>query len=140
MAGDEELLQIERVAERLMAHYPCVPGDHITHTVRIIHKRFEAARIRSFIPLLVEKAARRSAEDWFADAAGYRETREFGGNADRFDRLDTCRKLPTLPSSPSLCRCGRALPIRDQFLGETLCMFHPATGQGVVSGELGSGS
>ncbi|WP_072804286.1 three-helix bundle dimerization domain-containing protein [Rhodococcoides yunnanense] len=59
MAGDYESLQIEQVIERLTARYPFVSAGAIGHTVRTIHKRFDECRIRDFVPLLVEKAARR---------------------------------------------------------------------------------
>ena|GEM_PF-6195702 len=69
MTGDEELLQIGDIVERLAFYYPSISRDQITHTVRLVHKRFEAARIRDFVPLLVEKAARRDIDELIADAA-----------------------------------------------------------------------
>ncbi|MFD9661059.1 three-helix bundle dimerization domain-containing protein [Rhodococcus sp. NPDC059968] len=63
MTGDDELLQIEQVIERLTTRYPAAsPGD-IEHTVRTVHKRLAECRIRDFVPLLVEKTARRELSD-----------------------------------------------------------------------------
>lgn len=58
MTGDEELLHVERVTTRLISRYPNVPPPEIENRVRIIHQRFVGCRIRDFVPLLVEKAAR----------------------------------------------------------------------------------
>ena len=63
MAGDDESLQVEQVIERLIARYPSVAAGDIEHTVRTIHKRFDHGRIRDFVPLLVEKAARRDLDN-----------------------------------------------------------------------------
>jgi len=58
MTGDEELLHVERVITRLIFRYPNVPPPEIENKVRTIHQRFVGCRIRDFVPLLVEKAAR----------------------------------------------------------------------------------
>ncbi|MEE2034991.1 three-helix bundle dimerization domain-containing protein [Rhodococcus chondri] len=59
MRGDDEMLQIEQVIARLSTRYPTVPAGDIETTVRIIHQRFVHGKVRDFVPLLVEKAARR---------------------------------------------------------------------------------
>lgn len=59
MTGDDELLQVERVIERLITRYPSLSPVDIEHIVRTVHKRLAESRVRDFIPLLVEKAARR---------------------------------------------------------------------------------
>jgi len=58
MTGDEELLHVERVITRLISRYPAVSPTEIEVRVRKIHERFVGCRIRDFVPLLVEKAAR----------------------------------------------------------------------------------
>ncbi|MDN3458028.1 MULTISPECIES: three-helix bundle dimerization domain-containing protein [Rhodococcus] len=58
MTGDEELLHVQRVITRLISRYPNVPPPEIENRVRTIHQRFAGCRIRDFVPLLVEKAAR----------------------------------------------------------------------------------
>ncbi|MDH6290590.1 hypothetical protein M2275_005515 [Rhodococcus opacus] len=63
MAGDDELLQIERVIERLSIRYTAVSPVDVEHIVRTVHKRLAECRIRDFVPLLVEKAARRELAD-----------------------------------------------------------------------------
>ena len=70
MIGDDELLQVEQVIERLMTRYPSVSPVDIEHAVRTVHKRFADCRIRDFVPLLVEKAARRDLADSTVPAAG----------------------------------------------------------------------
>lgn len=60
MTGDEELIQVEQVIERMIARHPSVPPGDIELIVRDIHKRFSDARVHDFVPLLVEKAARQS--------------------------------------------------------------------------------
>nr|WP_063000176.1 hypothetical protein [Nocardia mikamii] len=60
MTGDEELIQVEQVIERLIASHPSVPPGDIELIVRGIHKRFSEARVHDFVPLLVEKAARQA--------------------------------------------------------------------------------
>ncbi|MDF3312516.1 MULTISPECIES: three-helix bundle dimerization domain-containing protein [Rhodococcus] len=59
MTGDDELLQVEKVIERLITRYPSVSSGDVEHIVRTVHKRLAESRVRDFIPLLVEKAARR---------------------------------------------------------------------------------
>lgn len=59
MTPDDELLQVEQVIERLINRYPSISPTHIEHAVHVVHQRFAESRIRDFVPLLVEKAARR---------------------------------------------------------------------------------
>ncbi|RZL77885.1 MAG: hypothetical protein EOP32_23585 [Rhodococcus sp. (in: high G+C Gram-positive bacteria)] len=59
MRGDDEMLQLEQVIARLITRYPSIPPADIENTVRNMHKRFVNGRVRDFVPLLVEKAARR---------------------------------------------------------------------------------
>ncbi|MEE2058393.1 three-helix bundle dimerization domain-containing protein [Rhodococcus artemisiae] len=60
MTGEDELLQVEQIIERLLAQYRAVQPEVVENTVRSIHKRFADASIRDFVPLLVEKASRRA--------------------------------------------------------------------------------
>lgn len=53
------MLQIEEVIARMIIRYPAIPPADIENTVRTVHSRFVSGRIRNFVPLLVEKAARR---------------------------------------------------------------------------------
>ncbi len=66
MTGDEELLQVDQVITRLITCYPTVAPVDIERSVRMIHARFKRGRIRAFVPLLVEKAARRDITDAMA--------------------------------------------------------------------------
>ncbi|MFD3426930.1 three-helix bundle dimerization domain-containing protein [Nocardia fluminea] len=58
MLNDNEAAQIAQVIERLIAHFPAQSPAEIELLVRRIHERFIDARVRDFVPLLVEKAAR----------------------------------------------------------------------------------
>ncbi|MFE5476327.1 three-helix bundle dimerization domain-containing protein [Nocardia sp. NPDC056541] len=57
MRDDNEAVQIDQVIERLIARFPAEPPAGIELLVRRIHERFADARVRDFVPLLVEKAA-----------------------------------------------------------------------------------
>ncbi|MCA1008953.1 hypothetical protein LCL87_24855 [Rhodococcus hoagii] len=59
MEADGEALQIDQVIERLIIRHPAVPPGEVERVVRGIHARFVDGKVREFIPLLVEKAARR---------------------------------------------------------------------------------
>ncbi|MDT2004864.1 hypothetical protein FXW78_09315 [Rhodococcus opacus] len=69
MTGDDELLQVEQVIERLITRYPSVASADVELTVRTAHKRLAECRIRDFVPLLVEKAARRDLAERTAPVA-----------------------------------------------------------------------
>ncbi|MGW0040987.1 three-helix bundle dimerization domain-containing protein [Rhodococcus sp. NPDC003348] len=60
--GDDEAKQIDHVIERLITRHPSFRPADVEAVVRRIHARFTDSRIRDFIPLLVEKAARREFE------------------------------------------------------------------------------
>lgn len=64
MTGDDELLQVEQAIARLIARYPSISPVDIEHAVRTIHQRFADGKVRDFVPLLVEKAARRDIAGW----------------------------------------------------------------------------
>ncbi|WP_431238389.1 three-helix bundle dimerization domain-containing protein [Mycolicibacterium aichiense] len=50
---------IEQVIDRLAATYPDVPRDDVAQTVANAHNRFRTSTIREFVPLLVERRARK---------------------------------------------------------------------------------
>ncbi|HEX2213934.1 MAG TPA: hypothetical protein VHH12_10905 [Mycobacterium sp.] len=51
---------IEQVAERLAVQYPNVGADTVAALVQQNHAQFSDSRIRDFIPLFVERRARRT--------------------------------------------------------------------------------
>ncbi|NGP09107.1 hypothetical protein G6038_27260 [Rhodococcus sp. 14C212] len=61
--GEDEMLQIELVVARLVACFPAVPSTDIDIAVRTAEKRFADAKIRAFVPLLIERSARRDLGD-----------------------------------------------------------------------------
>ncbi|BAH55947.1 MULTISPECIES: three-helix bundle dimerization domain-containing protein [Rhodococcus] len=58
MTNDEELLHIERVIDRLDTRYPDIARESIEEVVRSAHAHFVNGKVRDFVPLLVERAAR----------------------------------------------------------------------------------
>ena len=59
MATDEAQ-QIEAVARRLAQRYPGIPVGEVTDSVYLAYGEFADARVRDFIPLLVERRATRA--------------------------------------------------------------------------------
>ncbi|WKG13302.1 hypothetical protein QX204_20850 [Nocardia sp. PE-7] len=70
MRDDNEAVQIDQVIERLIARFPAESPAEIELLVRRIHERFADARVRDFIPLLVEKAARQAVGVYPVEVAG----------------------------------------------------------------------
>lgn len=53
--GDEqEAKAISRLIERLAVRFPQIPARTVEETVSSAHQAFEGARVRGFVPLLVE--------------------------------------------------------------------------------------
>lgn len=53
--------QLDEVEQRLIAQYTGkqrVSEDHVRSTVRTVRARFADARVRTYLPILVERAAR----------------------------------------------------------------------------------
>ncbi|MFD6399053.1 three-helix bundle dimerization domain-containing protein [Nocardia sp. NPDC060249] len=60
MRDNNESVQIDQVIERLVVRFPAESPAAVELLVRRIHERFADARVRDFVPLLVEKAARQA--------------------------------------------------------------------------------
>jgi hypothetical protein len=56
--SSEERDRVAEVVERLMARYPAVPHERIVDAVAQAHRELDTARVRDFVPVLVEKRAR----------------------------------------------------------------------------------
>ena len=54
MNEEEEAKAISRLIERLVVRFPQVPTRRVEETVSSAHQAFEGARVRGFVPLLVE--------------------------------------------------------------------------------------
>ncbi len=50
---------IEQLVERLTSHYPTVSRDTVAAVVQENHARFQGRPLREYIPLFVERSARR---------------------------------------------------------------------------------
>jgi hypothetical protein len=53
-----ELDAIRTVSARLSTAFPDVPAAHVDETVQVAYHRFDRSRVRTFVPVLVEHAAR----------------------------------------------------------------------------------
>lgn len=58
MGVSEELRALTEVVDRLAAKFPGVSRDHIENVVQQEHKLLDTGRVRAFVPVLVEHAAR----------------------------------------------------------------------------------
>lgn len=54
LAAEEKA--VEQVTRSVQARHPHVPPEHIAQRARAEHQRYATARIRDFVPLLVERA------------------------------------------------------------------------------------
>ncbi|HEY9417634.1 hypothetical protein AXA44_27450 [Rhodococcus sp. SC4] len=63
MLNDEEQLHLTRVIDRLQTRYPDVSRDTIDEVVRSAHGQFADRKVRDFVPLLVERAAREKIQE-----------------------------------------------------------------------------
>jgi hypothetical protein len=59
MVGAGEWAAIEQLVDRLKQSYPDVSPDAITSVVHQNHARFEGRPVRDFVPLFVERGAKR---------------------------------------------------------------------------------
>jgi hypothetical protein len=57
MEHTEERQSLDHLVNRLQERFPAVPEQKIRATVEAAHTQFDQARIRSFIPVLVEHDA-----------------------------------------------------------------------------------
>ncbi|MFE7422043.1 three-helix bundle dimerization domain-containing protein [Rhodococcus sp. NPDC057529] len=60
MSIDEENRQVERVVDRLAGVHADLPHQRVEQIVHEAHAAFDAGRVRDFIPLLVERSAKRT--------------------------------------------------------------------------------
>ena len=58
MAQTHEAVQIDEVITRVAAIYPEISIADITRVAHILHAGFDDAKVREFVPLLVERKAR----------------------------------------------------------------------------------
>ena len=54
----EERDRVAEVVERLQGKYPSVAHERISEAVWQAHRELDTARVRDFVPVLVEKRAR----------------------------------------------------------------------------------
>lgn len=58
MDRSDEVRAVAGVVDRLSAHFPDVPREHVEAIVTEEHHRFDGNPIRDFVPVLVEHEAR----------------------------------------------------------------------------------
>jgi hypothetical protein len=54
-----ETVALDRLAEQLGQSFPDVPADEVALAIRTEHARYDRSPIRDFVPILIERAARR---------------------------------------------------------------------------------
>jgi hypothetical protein len=59
MVGSSEWTAIQQVVDRLKQSYPSVPPDIVVTVVHDNHARFDGRPVRDFVPLFVERGARK---------------------------------------------------------------------------------
>src|SRR5262245_35155812 len=59
VVGEGEMAAIKQLVDRLKQDYPDVSPDTIVTVVHQYHARFEGRPVRDFVPLFVEKGAKR---------------------------------------------------------------------------------
>lgn len=57
-AAPDEAAQIAEVIQRIRDANPEISAADVERAVRVIHAGFDGARVRDFVPLLVERKAR----------------------------------------------------------------------------------
>jgi len=50
---------IEQLLERLIATHPAVPSERVAEVVRSVHAKFDDRPLREYVPLFVERGAKR---------------------------------------------------------------------------------
>ena len=63
--------EIERVVSRLLDRYPMLSLAEIERVVSVALHAFDGARVRHFVPLLVERLADESLESLLRDGGGW---------------------------------------------------------------------
>lgn len=58
MGVSEELRALGGVVDRLVEKFPAMPRDEIEDVVQQEHRSLDEGRVRDFVPVLVEHAAR----------------------------------------------------------------------------------
>lgn len=59
MAQTTEQRMIEQLLERLVATHPSVPAERVAEVVHTVHAQFDERPLREYVPLFVERGAKR---------------------------------------------------------------------------------
>ncbi|KAA0084490.1 hypothetical protein CIW52_10820 [Mycolicibacterium sp. P9-64] len=59
MTPTSEQRMIEQLLERLVATHPSVPSERVAEVVHAIHAQFDERPLREYVPLFVERSAKR---------------------------------------------------------------------------------
>jgi hypothetical protein len=59
VAQTSEQRMIDQLLERLVTTHPTVPPERVAEVVYAIHARFDERPLREFVPLFVERGAKR---------------------------------------------------------------------------------
>jgi hypothetical protein len=58
MHADDERVLVDRIPDRLAAHFPAIARERIAEVVEEEYRRFDGRPIRDFVPVLTEHQAR----------------------------------------------------------------------------------
>lgn len=64
MGVNEEARALADIVDRLAGKYPKIRRDHIEDIVQQEHRSLDAGRVRDYVPLLVEHAAKDRLNRW----------------------------------------------------------------------------
>ena len=59
VAQSSEQRMIDQLLERLVATHPSVPPERVAEVVRAVHAQFDDRPLREYVPLFVERGAKR---------------------------------------------------------------------------------
>ena len=59
MTQSSEQRMIEQLLERLISTHPSVPQERVAEVVHAIHAQFDDRPLREYVPLFVERSAKR---------------------------------------------------------------------------------
>ncbi|WP_371679915.1 three-helix bundle dimerization domain-containing protein [Streptomyces sp. NBC_01276] len=110
----EERMAVRNLVARLKASYPTVDAVTVEAAVRAAYDSFHRARVRAYIPILVERRSRRA-----LDAA--RRAAPDGAAGGRGTGPEPARKDPTLPRPLPSPSPERTVLVQDQRRGGGLC-------------------
>jgi hypothetical protein len=112
MTPEEEARLVAAAESALEREFPAVPGDEVQTAVNEAWKAFERARIRDFVPLLVQRNARDSLRSRGGSMNGIPVTKRVSADGQEewflgetmLQRVDKDKHVDELLAQQGLCR------------------------------------